>query len=100
MYNLNELRINLLYCFQYIVILNYGNYAKIVNNWFGVRMCVCSGVGGRGRMGVRSVCAQFPPYSITEIVLEMVTISGHVKKHEEEHSTPYCHLLYTEWLTK
>ena len=22
------------------------------------------------------------------------------KKHEDEHSTPYSHLLYTEWLTK
>ena len=43
MYNLNEkvlifikrhlkwLRIIQLYCFKYIVILNYGNYAKIVN---------------------------------------------------------------------
>ena len=43
MYNLNEkvkifikrylkrLKIILLYCFQYIVILNYGNYANIVN---------------------------------------------------------------------
>ena len=28
---LKRLRIILLYCFQYIVILNYGNYAKIVN---------------------------------------------------------------------
>ena len=29
--HLKGLRIILLYCFQYIVILNYGNYAKIVN---------------------------------------------------------------------
>ena len=28
---LKGLRIILLYCFQYIVILNYGNYVKIVN---------------------------------------------------------------------
>ena len=37
-----------------------------------VRYVYVGGGGGGGlRMGVRSVCAQFPPYSITEIVLEI-----------------------------
>ena len=30
-----------------------------------------AGGGGGVRMGVRSVCAQFPPYTIPEIVLEI-----------------------------
>ena len=34
--------------------------------------CVYVVEGGGGlRIGVRSVCAQFPPYSIPEIVLEI-----------------------------
>ena len=33
-------------------------------------VCVAGGGGGGGG-GIRSVCAQFPPYSIPEIVLEI-----------------------------
>ena len=63
------------------------------------------GGGGGGEDGRKKCLCSIPPILYTRNrIRDRINPDGYHqrprKKHEEEHSAPYSHLLYTEWLTK